>query len=154
MAANGFVGRDLGKVKVQQLWLGKQALNGAPSVANLSTVAGVGQTIPEQAHLVNIASSAASVFPMQALPGKGQEQRLNLIPSTTGAGAIFVTAPAGLGFGFSTLDPSTFNTIKSTYPMVLTLIGVSSLRAGIGSVFPQSTAGVAPLSGVTLSTTT
>lgn len=146
MAATGFNQRWKGKIKAAVLMVGPTFFNGPQSVQSYSTASGVsGQTIGQQASIANIsASSGGAVFTLSD-PLPGIDLDLVLAPTS----AIFIKASAGTAF-----DASTNTVIKSTYAMMLTLTGISTLAWRIQGVFPPSTAGVAPNSGITLSTTT
>lgn len=146
MAATGFNQRWKGKVKAAVLMVGPTFFNGPQSVASYSTASGVaGQTIGQQASVVNVSgSSGMAVF---TLSDPQPSIDLDLVLSPTSG--IMIKASPGTAF-----DASTNTVIKSTYPMLLTLTGISTLAWRVQGVFPPSTAGVAPNSGITLSTTT
>lgn len=142
--ANGFVTRTKGKEKIAALWLGKQAQNGVNSAASYST-AGTQTITPEAKVNLLTGSSGMAVFTLGFPPARGLEYNFIMAPTS----GIMLAAQAGSAF-----DASTNTVLKSTYAMQVSLVGISTVAWRVKSVFPQSTAGVAPLSGITLTTTT
>lgn len=140
--ANGFTQRWKGKVAAVQLWVAGVPQNGPQAVVAYST-AGT-QTLAGSGAIETInASSAISIWTMGYGPTPGREQVIDLITVSSGA---FIKAAAGASF-----DPSTNTVIKSTYAESITLLGLSTTKWAIKSVFPGTTLGG---SGITLSTTT
>lgn len=149
MAANGFVQRFKGKAQLAALWLGGSARFGSAAKVAYSTAAGtnglaIGTIGLEAVPSIN-ASSALSIWQLSNPVQAGWTQVLDL---TVSSGA-FIKAPSGVSF-----DGSTNTVIKSTYTMRLSLVSLSSIAMRITDVYPDTTAGGAPVGGVTLSTTT
>lgn len=154
MAPNGFVNRSKGKSSFQTLWIGNSNQGGPGSYLAYSTAAvtpGSGTTVigqlgPESISGVN-ASSGLTIWTLTALPVPGVRKQITLLNNVSG---VFIKAPAGASF-----DQSTNTVIKSTYaPATITLIGLTSAKFAIQDVYPDTTAGGAPVGGITLSTTT
>lgn len=159
--ASGFTQRWNGKVLAKLLGLGSQgitlfSLTGNPNLtpADLLTVDGAGggaaystagtQTIAGAVGVQTITSSSAlSIWTLGALPYNGAELTLAIILNSSG---VFIKAAAGSSF-----DPSTNTVMKSTIASQITLVGISTAKWAIKSVFPASTFAN---SGLTLSTTT
>jgi hypothetical protein len=145
----GFTQRFTGKISARSLWLGGSALMGQGARQSYSTAAVTGSlpigTLGAEALQTINASSAISIFTMTDTPTPGEPKMLDLVVSS----GVFVKAAPGTSF-----DPSTNTVLKSTYSMRVQLVGLSSNKWSIVNVFPMSTAGGAPLGGLTLSTTT
>jgi len=142
---SGFTQRSKGKVAFSEMWAQGVQQFGQGSVIAYTT-AGT-QTISGQSAFATIASSSViSIWQMGSPPAPGAEFVMDIISVSSG---VFIKASSVASF-----DPSTNTVIKSTYAMTITLIGLSSVKWGIKSVYPPSTIGVAPLAGITLSTTT
>lgn len=149
MAPNGFVQRFKGKIQATALFLGGSQVYGGGAAKSYSTAAGtgslaIGQLGPETVQTIN-ASSGLSIFTMTDKPQAGESKVLDLLVSS----GVFIKAASGVSF-----DSSTNPVFKSTYSMRVQLIGISSVAWRISNVFPMSTAGGAPLGGITLSQTT
>lgn len=140
---SGFVTRFKGKVTAAALWLGKSAQFGPGSVVAYTT-AGTQTLGYEGAATIN-ASSAVSIWQMSDLPSPGMRKFYDLTVSS----AMFLKAASGASF-----DGSTNTVIKSTYNMRLELRGLSTAKWSIVGAYPDTTAGGAPVGGITLSTTT
>ena len=147
--SNGFVQRFKGKISAASLWLGgtQQFGPGAVGVYSTNSVASTAGILISGAGASNTinASSAISIFALNFPPVQGSEFELGLINVSSG---VFIKASPGTSF-----DPSTNTVIKSTYAMMITLVGLSTLKWGIKSVFPPPSTLVGG-SGLTLSTTT
>lgn len=143
--SNGFLQRFQGKISAAALWVAGYPQAGPGSAVAYSTAAGEQTLGPEKVSLIT-ASSALSVFDLGSPPYPGVEKDIHIVSVSSG---VFIKAAAGTAF-----DPSTNTVFKSTYAMLVSLIGETSLKWGIKSVFPPSTAGVATNGGITLSTTT
>lgn len=141
--ANGFTQRFRGKITAQSIWANGSQQYGAGAYVAYST-AGTQTLGLERLSAIN-AASAASVFTLGGMPVAGLEKILDLTVSS----GVFIKAAAG-----SCFDPSTNTVFKSTYAQRLTLIGISSVAWRIRGVYPDTTAGGAPVGGGTLSTTT
>lgn len=143
--ANGFTQRFRGKVQATQLWLQGIPLLGAPGVNASYSTAGTQTLGNEPISSIN-ASSAISIWTLGSAPVPGVRKVLELTAVSSGA---FIKAAAGTAF-----DASTNTVMKSTYPMRIELVGVSTVRWSIVQAYPDTTAGGAPVGGITLSTTT
>jgi hypothetical protein len=141
---SGFVTRVKGKATYAALWLGASAQYGNGAYVAYST-AGTQTLGREKVSSIN-ASSGASVFTMSELPVPGLEREINMI---TVSSAAFLKAAAGASF-----DASTNTVIKSTYTQRISLLGLTTAKWQITGVYPDNTAGGAPVGGITLSTTT
>lgn len=141
--ATGFVQRFKGKIAAAALWFNGAQVFGPGAYVAYST-AGT-QTIGAQALAKITASSAISIFTMSDLPAPGLEKFFDLAVTS----GMFLKAASGASF-----DNSTNTVIKSTYNMRLNLMGLSSAKWAIMGVYPDTTAGGAPVGGITLSTTT
>lgn len=141
---SGFQQRFKGKVSAGALWLGGAPQFGAGSVIPLTTNAAL--NIPNVGTATLVSSSAATVWQMLGAPQQGLEME---IVTLNVANSVFIKAAPGTSF-----DPSTNTVIKSTQAQNIAMIGLSTVKWSIKSVFPASSAGGAPLGGITLSTTT
>lgn len=142
---SGFTQRFRGKIQATQFWLQGIPLMGAPGAAVSYSTDGTQTIANEPISSIN-ASSAISIWTLSAAPMPGVRKTIELTAVSSGA---FIKAKAGTAF-----DASTNTVIKSTYPMRIELIGVTTLRWSILQAYPDSTAGGAPVGGITLSTTT
>lgn len=147
--SNGFTQRFKGKIQAAALWLGNSAQFGPTANRAYSTAAGtnglaIGTIGPEAVPSIN-ASSALSVWQLTGPIVAGSRQTLDLTVSS----AAFIKAPTGVSF-----DGSTNTVFKSTYTMRVSMLGLSSVAMRITDVYPDTTAGGAPVGGITLSTTT
>lgn len=143
MPHNGIMQRFKGKIAAAALFLGGVYQYGPGSRVAYST-AGT-QTLGAEGIASINASSGISIFSMADLPSAGQTKVFDLTVSS----GVFIKAAAGASF-----DASTNTVIKSTYSQRITLRGLSTAKWTIVDVYPDSTAGGAPVGGVTLSTTT
>ena len=141
---SGFTTRQKGKVTFAALWLGASPQYGGGAAVSYSTVGT--QTLGKEKLSLITASSGIAIFSMSELPVMGLERTINMISVSSG---VFLKAAAGASF-----DASTNTVIKSTYNQRINLIGVSSAKWQINSVYPDTTAGGAPVGGITLTTTT
>lgn len=154
-AATGLINRFKGRqgYPVGGILIGGTPLT--PAAVDFNTLLGQGtaQTIssgstingPGGVTLLS-ASTGIAVFPMSGGPVAGVGKTIVITSVSSG---VQIKAPAGASF-----DPSTNTVIKSTYPMTIELMGLSTLKYTIVGVSPPSTAGVATNFGITLSTTT
>lgn len=142
---NGFVQRWKGKVVGAAYWVsGAGQVFGNGSAITYSTTGT--QTMGQEAVSLINSSSAISIFSLSgAAPVHGIEKQIHLLTVSSG---VFIKAGPGTSF-----DPSTNTVIKSTYAMMITLLGESSVKWGIKAVFPPPSTLVGG-SGITLTTTT
>ena len=141
--SNGFVQRFKGRVQAAQLWLAGVPMNGPQSVLAFTTASAT--ITPPSAIATLTATTGISVFTLGYAPLFGQELSLAVISVSSG---VQIKAAAGTSF-----DPSTNTVIKSTQVQTITLLGVSTTKWSIKSVFPPSTLSTL-INGITLSTTT
>lgn len=148
--ASGFVQRWNGKIRAASLWLGGSQKFGPGARASYSTAAGtnglaIGTIGPEGVVSIN-ASSGASVFTLTDQIQAGFTKVLDLVVTSS----VFIKAPTGVA-----LDATTTNLVfKSTYSQRVSVVGLSSVAIRITDVYPDTTAGGAPVGGLTLSATT
>ncbi len=142
--ANGIMQRFRGKVQAAGLFLGVSPQYGPGTRVAYST-AGTQTMGLEGISAIN-ASSAISIWQMGLSPTPGLRHTIQF---TAISSAAFVKAVAGVSF-----DESTNTVFKSTYVQRVSLLGMTTLKWSITDVYPDTTAGGAPVGGLTLSTTT
>lgn len=141
---SGFTSRNKGKSTQVSFWNGASPQFGPGAYVAYST-AGT-QTLGQEKISALTASSAIAIFSMSELPRPGLEREINVLSVSSG---VFLKAAPGASF-----DASTNTVIKSTYAQRISLLGLTTAKWQITGVYPDTTAGGAPVGGITLSTTT